>query len=397
MTGTVTRCLFKFSAYVPTVQRSSHVKACQPDSQVALKQKLESAILPAVGDAEVEVHCSLPPTMVEPEEMIENVAMIDSIEVCETIHIVESWNHSLMIETGFAAFSDQLFEISTLFGSHPPVLFNIDSGDFDVVWLDFRAANSGRQFEICDIMIRMAYFTHVLVHIFLLLRHFKIRGRIFSKWGRLTGTVTRDGRGTRLQTTGVQRYIDFNFILLCGTWLSFMLCSEDILVPWERCTGGNRRIGFDVFLEEAPPPAACLLCPLPSLKPLPVFVYLLPRDPPVFLPSQAPISPTTDLFLPIFSPRPTPPPRNTLLPLPVSLFPFPKPCLNPPLLPSVTDPLSLLWACTASACFIIILIDHVRIHHAVTATLYQYPCYTGLLQALAERFNQQSTLLPQLK
>ncbi|MQL99131.1 hypothetical protein Taro_031849, partial [Colocasia esculenta] len=154
----------------------------------------------------VEVHCPLPPTMVEPKEMIENVAMTDSIEVREIAHIVESWDHSLMIEAGFDALSDHLFEISTLSSSHPPmidVLFNIDSGDFDVVWLDFLEAHSGRQFEICAIMICTACFTHVLVYIFLLLRHFKIRGRIFSKWGRLTGTVTRDGRETRLETADI--------------------------------------------------------------------------------------------------------------------------------------------------------------------------------------------------
>ncbi|MQM01185.1 hypothetical protein Taro_033932 [Colocasia esculenta] len=187
-------CLFKFPAYVPKVQSSSHVKACQPDSQVALEQKLESTILPTVVDAQVEMHCPLPPTMVEPEEVIENVAMTDSIEVRETVHIVESWDHSLMIEADFDAFSDHLFEISILSGSHPPMLFNIDSGDFDVLWLDFREAYQDRQFETCAIMICMVYFTPVLVFIFLVLRHFTIRGRIFSKWGRMTGTVTRDGR-----------------------------------------------------------------------------------------------------------------------------------------------------------------------------------------------------------
>ncbi|MQM12923.1 hypothetical protein Taro_045845 [Colocasia esculenta] len=115
-------CLFKFPAYVPKVQRSLQVKTCQPDSQVALKQKLESTILPTVDDAQVEAHCPLTPTMVESKEMIENVAMTDSIEVRETAHIVESWDHSLMIEADLDALSDHLFEISTLSGSHPPMI-----------------------------------------------------------------------------------------------------------------------------------------------------------------------------------------------------------------------------------------------------------------------------------
>ncbi|MQM13866.1 hypothetical protein Taro_046794 [Colocasia esculenta] len=134
-------CRFKFPAYVPKAQRSLQVKACQPDSQVALQQKLESTILPTVDDTQVEVHYPLTPTMVEPEEMIENVAMTDSIDVRETAHIVESWDHSLFIEAGFDALSDHLFEISTLSGNHPPmkdVLFSIDSGDFDVVWQGFK-------------------------------------------------------------------------------------------------------------------------------------------------------------------------------------------------------------------------------------------------------------------
>ncbi|MQM12917.1 hypothetical protein Taro_045836 [Colocasia esculenta] len=133
-------CLFKFPAYVPKAQRSLQVKACQSDSQVALQQKLESTILSTADDAQVEVHGPLTPTMVEPEEMIENVAMTDSIDVRETAHIVESWDHSLIIESDFDAFSDHLFEISTLSDSHPPmkdVPFSIDSGDFDVVWHGF--------------------------------------------------------------------------------------------------------------------------------------------------------------------------------------------------------------------------------------------------------------------
>ncbi|MQL77922.1 hypothetical protein Taro_010342 [Colocasia esculenta] len=56
-------CRFKFPAYVPKAQRSLQVKACQPDSQVALQQKLESTILPTVDDAQVEVHYPLTPTM----------------------------------------------------------------------------------------------------------------------------------------------------------------------------------------------------------------------------------------------------------------------------------------------------------------------------------------------
>ncbi|MQM03100.1 hypothetical protein Taro_035875 [Colocasia esculenta] len=48
------RCLFKFPAYVPKAQRSLQVKACQPDSQVALQQKLESTILPTADDAQDE-------------------------------------------------------------------------------------------------------------------------------------------------------------------------------------------------------------------------------------------------------------------------------------------------------------------------------------------------------
>ncbi|MQL91472.1 hypothetical protein Taro_024082 [Colocasia esculenta] len=56
-------CLFKFSVYVPKAQKSLQVKACQPDSQVALQQKLESTILPTADDAQVEVHCPLTPTM----------------------------------------------------------------------------------------------------------------------------------------------------------------------------------------------------------------------------------------------------------------------------------------------------------------------------------------------
>ncbi|MQL75651.1 hypothetical protein Taro_008041, partial [Colocasia esculenta] len=106
----------------------------------------ESTILPTMDDAQVEVHCPLTPTMIKPKEMIENVAITDSIEERKTVHIVESWDHSLMIEVGFDALSDHLFEISTLSGSHPPmidVLVNIDSGDFDVVWLDFRKAYPG--------------------------------------------------------------------------------------------------------------------------------------------------------------------------------------------------------------------------------------------------------------
>ncbi|MQL83953.1 hypothetical protein Taro_016461 [Colocasia esculenta] len=91
-------CLFKFPAYVPKAQRSLQVKSCQPDSQVALQQKLESTILPTADDAQVEVHFPLTPTMVEPEEMIENVAMTDSNDVRETAYIVESWDHSLIIE-----------------------------------------------------------------------------------------------------------------------------------------------------------------------------------------------------------------------------------------------------------------------------------------------------------
>ncbi|MQL89220.1 hypothetical protein Taro_021783, partial [Colocasia esculenta] len=114
-------CRFKFPAYVPKAQRSLQVKACQPDSQVALQQKLESTILPTTDDAQVEMHYPLTPTMVEPEEMIENVAMTDSIDVCETVHIVESWDHSLIIEAGFDALSDHLSEISTLSSSHPPM------------------------------------------------------------------------------------------------------------------------------------------------------------------------------------------------------------------------------------------------------------------------------------
>ncbi|MQM23297.1 hypothetical protein Taro_056361 [Colocasia esculenta] len=35
------------------------------------------------------------------------------------------------------------------------------------------------------------------------------------------------------------------------------------------------------------------------------------------------------------------------------------------------------------------LLGHVGIRHAVTAGLYKYPCHSGLLQALAERFNQR--------
>ncbi|MQL94577.1 hypothetical protein Taro_027239, partial [Colocasia esculenta] len=141
---------------------------------------------------------------VTPHNMLSEASSVVSDScVCTEYEINDTWYPELFSLSGLQSISYCVFAKDHPVGSPSTAVvdFEFTLEDFDVVWLDFCEAYSGRQLEICDIIICVACFTHVLMFILLLLRHFKIRSRIFLKWRRLTVTVTRDGRRTRLETS----------------------------------------------------------------------------------------------------------------------------------------------------------------------------------------------------
>ncbi|MQL74639.1 hypothetical protein Taro_007019 [Colocasia esculenta] len=179
---------------------------CEEQEQVVLDESDAT-----LADVEMQIRSELQDLhndQVAPQNMLsETSSLVSDSTICTEPEIDDTWDLELFSFSGLQLISYCVFTEDRPIGSSFTAVVDSEFTleDFDVVWLDFREAHTGQQLEIYDIMIRMVYFTLVLAYIFLLLRHFKIRGRIFSKWGRLTGTVTRDGRGTRLETSDVQR------------------------------------------------------------------------------------------------------------------------------------------------------------------------------------------------
>ncbi|MQL68576.1 hypothetical protein Taro_000822, partial [Colocasia esculenta] len=140
---------------------------CEEQEQVAIYES--DVTLADKYEVKMQVQSDLQDShneQVTQQNMLSEVSsLMSDSTVCTESEIDDTWDPELFSLSGLQSISYYVFTEDRPAGSSSTVVVDSEFTleDFDVVWLDFHGAHTGRQLEICDIMNRMAYFTHILV------------------------------------------------------------------------------------------------------------------------------------------------------------------------------------------------------------------------------------------